>query len=57
MLCLVKFYLIIKDNFIMALNIMIKLVVLTQNIYLELDDHKKSRKGMGSFTLRHYTTD
>ena len=44
-----------RFNFIMALNIMIKLVVLIQNIYLELDDHKKSRKGMGSLTLRHYT--
>ena len=36
-------------NFIMALNIMIKLVVLTQNIYLELDYHQKSWKGFGSF--------
>ena len=26
-----------RFNFIMALNIMIKLVVFTQNIYLELD--------------------
>ena len=46
-----------RFNFIMALNIMIKLVVLTQNIFLELDGHKKSRKGIESFTLRHYSSD